>query len=225
VPTPDRGIDGPAPLGRRERKKLQTKERIIACAVALFASRGYDATTMEDIGECADVSRATVFNYFARKEDVVSEVFRRRRAELAELIAEAKEKTSDTSGRLRRALGGLARRSEDDPATGRAIVRAWLRAGGPLLPDASDSAALFADVVRSGQQQGDIPPDLDATRAGLVILDAYLGALYRWVSHEDGQFAFEENLMATLDLVLAGITRQPPPAPDQGTPSKNPAHH
>lgn len=212
---PDRVLDTPTPLSRRERKKLETKERIVECAVALFASRGYDSTTMEDIGECADVARATVFNYFARKEDIASELIGRRRAALAQLLAEATEQTSDTPDRLRRALAGLTRRYEDDPATGRAILRAWLRAGGPLLPDASDSAALFTDVIRAGQQHGDIPPDLDATRAGLVILDAYLGVLYRWVAAEDGQFAFEENLMATLDLILAGITRKAPTERDE----------
>jgi TetR/AcrR family transcriptional regulator, cholesterol catabolism regulator len=205
VSSADRVVDTPAPLGRRERKKLQTRDRIVDCAIALFASRGYDSTTMEDIGECADVARATVFNYFARKEDIVSEVFIRRRVQLAELIAAAKEATSDTPDRLRLTLGGMARVYEDDPATGRAIVRAWLRAGGPLLPDASDSASLFADLVRSGQQQGDIPLDVDANRAGVVILDAYLGVLYRWV-RDDSHSPLEEDLMATLDLVLAGMT-------------------
>ena len=192
------------PLGRRERKKLETKERLVDCAVGLFASRGYDATTMEDIGECADVARATVFNYFARKEDIVSEVFSRRRDEIAGLIAEATETTTDTAGRLRHVLTGWARLYEDEAATGRAMVRAWLRAGGPLMPDASQTADLLADVIRSGQQNGDIPPEVDATRAGLVILDAYLGVLFRWVSQDD--FAFEKDLMAALDLILTGMS-------------------
>ena len=120
-------------LGRRERKKLETKERLLDCAVGLFAERGYDTTTMEDIGECADVARATVFNYFARKEDIVAEVFTRRRAEIAKLIASAEESVSGTTERLRFVLLGWARMYETDPPTGRAVVRAWLRAGGPLL--------------------------------------------------------------------------------------------
>jgi AcrR family transcriptional regulator len=210
VSSPDGVLDASQRLGRRERKKIQTKERIVECAVALFASRGYDSTTMEDIGECADVSRATVFNYFTRKDEIVSEVFRRRRAELAELLAEANEQASDTRRRLQRALTALARLHEDDPAARRATVRAWLRAGGPLMPDASDTAALFADVVRSGQQRGDVPHNIKATSAGLVILDTYLGVLYRWVSHEDDEFDLEENLMAALDVVLTGITRDTP---------------
>jgi AcrR family transcriptional regulator len=195
-------------LGRRERKKLETKERLVDCAVGLFASRGYDATTMEEIGECADVARATVFNYFARKEDIVSEVFRRRRDEVAVLISQAAEQGADTAGRLRHVLTGWARLYQDDAATGRAVVQAWLRAGGPLMPDASQTAELFAGVIRSGQELGDVPPGVDAARAGLVILDAYLGVLFRWVGDED--FAFEQELMAALDLILTGISAARP---------------
>ena len=213
MPSPDpvEPVDTSAPLGRRERKKLATKDRIVECAIALFASRGYDATTMEDIGECADVARATVFNYFARKEDIVTEWFVRRRADLAKTLAAAEQQTTDTYSRLRHTFHAVARVFEDDPTTGRTVVRAWLRAGGPLLPgDTSETPAVFADIIRSGQQQGDIPPDVDATRAGLVLFDAYLGVLYRWVGDDEGQFGLDDNLVATLDQVLAGITPDPP---------------
>ena len=133
-------VDAPAPTGRRERKKVATRNRIFQCAMDLFTSRGYDSTTIEDIGECADVARATVFNYFRRKEDLVLEWFDRRRAELAEILAEAQQESTDTSSRLRRAFAGLARNFEDDAATARAMVRAWLRAGGPLLADDESEA-------------------------------------------------------------------------------------
>lgn len=64
---------------------------------------------------------------------------------------------------------------------------------------------MFADTIRRGQEQGDLPPDIDATRAGFVVFDAYLGVLYRWVGDEDDQFPFEENLLASLDLLLTGL--------------------
>ncbi len=203
MPTRD-SVDDPAPLGRRERKKLETKDRIVDCAVRLFAARGYEATTMDDIGECADVARATVFNYFARKDDIVTEWFDRRRADLARGLAAAEEHT-DTAERLRHAFRGLARLFHDDPDTARAVVRAWLRAGGPLRPDTSATPAVFADTIRRGQEQGDVPPDIDATRAGFVVFDAYLGVLYRWVGDETGQFPFEENLLASLTMLLTGL--------------------
>lgn len=191
--------------GRRERKKLESRDRIVECAIALFTAHGYQATTMEDIGECADVSRATVFNYFARKEDLVLEWFDRRRADLAKVLDSSGHDAGDTSTRLRDAFCALARFFEDDPRTGRAMVRAWLQAGGPLLTPDSDTSRLLADTIRAGQARGDVADDADADRAGIVLFDVYSGELYRWVS-DDGSEPLENNLLRALDLVLNGIT-------------------
>jgi len=57
--------------GLRERKKQQTHERIAKVALALFAERGYDETTLDDIAEAADVSRRTIFAYYDSKEDIL----------------------------------------------------------------------------------------------------------------------------------------------------------
>ena len=56
--------------GLRERKKQQTRERLIASALKLFRDVGYDAATVEAISEDADVSVTTFFRYFESKEDV-----------------------------------------------------------------------------------------------------------------------------------------------------------
>ncbi|MBB4288236.1 AcrR family transcriptional regulator [Rhizobium leguminosarum] len=57
--------------GRRERKRRQTRERIEQAAVSLFLRRGFEATTIEDITEAADVSKRSFFDYFPSKEEVV----------------------------------------------------------------------------------------------------------------------------------------------------------
>lgn len=57
--------------GRRERKRRETRERIEQAAMALFLERGFDATTIEDITEAADVSKRSFFDYFPSKEEVV----------------------------------------------------------------------------------------------------------------------------------------------------------
>lgn len=59
------------PTGHRERKKQQTRERIIEAAYELFAERGYQATTVADIAAAADIAPRTFFAYFPTKEDVV----------------------------------------------------------------------------------------------------------------------------------------------------------
>ena len=61
----------PGRPGLRERKKARTRATIQACALRLFREQGYDATTIEQIIEAADVSETTFFRYFPAKENLV----------------------------------------------------------------------------------------------------------------------------------------------------------
>jgi AcrR family transcriptional regulator len=57
--------------GLRERKKAKTRAAIQAEALRLFREQGYDATTVEQICEAAEVSESTFYRYFPNKPDVV----------------------------------------------------------------------------------------------------------------------------------------------------------
>lgn len=59
------------PEGLRARKKAKTRAVIQECALRLFREQGYDATTIEQIAEAAEVSPSTFFRYFPTKEDTV----------------------------------------------------------------------------------------------------------------------------------------------------------
>jgi AcrR family transcriptional regulator len=56
--------------GLRERKKQRTREAIAETAWTLIADRGFAEVTVADIARAAEVSEATVFNYFRTKEDL-----------------------------------------------------------------------------------------------------------------------------------------------------------
>ncbi len=75
-------------LGRRERKKLETRRAIRHAALTLALEEGVDKLTVEAITEAADVSPRTFFNYFAYKEDALVTETAKIPTELRPLLAE-----------------------------------------------------------------------------------------------------------------------------------------
>lgn len=58
-------------MGLRENKKQETRQRISDVATELFFAHGFEAVTVDEIAVAAKVSKMTVFNYFARKEELI----------------------------------------------------------------------------------------------------------------------------------------------------------
>ena len=108
-------------VGLRERKKARTKAAIREHAMRLFQKQAYQATTVEQIAEAAEVSPSTFFRYFPTKEDVVLTddddplilaAFRAQPAELSPVAAlRAAMRCSPGSPPSRSSWNGNARRS------------------------------------------------------------------------------------------------------------------
>ena len=88
--------DPPPRTGLRERKKARTRASIQTCALRLFRRQGYEATTVQQIIDEAEVSESTFFRYFPTKADLVltdeydplmAEALRRQPAELSPIAA------------------------------------------------------------------------------------------------------------------------------------------
>jgi AcrR family transcriptional regulator len=71
--------------GLRERKKREARQHISDVATRLFAQRGFEAVTVVEIAEAAGVAKATVTNYFPRKEDLLLDL----QAEAEHLLVDA----------------------------------------------------------------------------------------------------------------------------------------
>ena len=93
-------------VGLRERKKLRTRAELSDAAFRLFAERGFDETTIEDIVEQVEVSPRTFFRYFDSKEDVVIGFFDDMGLELRAMLAERPPDEPPFTA-LRGALGSL----------------------------------------------------------------------------------------------------------------------
>jgi AcrR family transcriptional regulator len=63
--------DDPAP-GRVERKRGRRIQEILATAASLFGERGYDAVSLEDVADRLDVTKGSLYYYFASKDELVT---------------------------------------------------------------------------------------------------------------------------------------------------------
>ncbi len=68
-------------------KAQKTREHILETALGLFASQGYDETTMRDIAAAAGCSLGLAYRYFARKEEMVLELYEQCARELEEEVS------------------------------------------------------------------------------------------------------------------------------------------
>ena len=117
------------PPGRREQRKAVTRQTISDVATELIIRRGFEAVSMSEIAEAAGVSRKTVFNYFASKEDLVFDRDEEARALLRD--------------------GMLARNDMAPLGAFQSLVRQLLDSGHPLLRINAGAAAFWATVADS----------------------------------------------------------------------------
>ncbi|WP_327671124.1 MULTISPECIES: TetR/AcrR family transcriptional regulator [unclassified Streptomyces] len=104
----------PAP-GLRELKKQRTRQTLSETAVRLFMERGYDNVSVAEVAAAAEVSKPTLFRYFAAKEDLVLHRFADHEDEAARVVAGRGDGEAPLGALRRHFLDGLRRR---DPVTG-----------------------------------------------------------------------------------------------------------
>ena len=92
----------------RQRKKDDTRRMISVVATDLFAQRGFDAVTVSDIAAAAGVAKMTVFNYFARKEELFFDRNEEARGLLGSVL-EGRREGEPVLDLLQRAVHQLAR--------------------------------------------------------------------------------------------------------------------
>ncbi|WNI23470.1 TetR/AcrR family transcriptional regulator [Streptomyces sp. ITFR-16] len=102
-------------MGLRERKKIQTRRRLLAEATKLFTERGFDQVSVAEIAEAADVSKMTVFNYFDSKEDLVFTPMEEHIGDVSQVVRDRAPGESPVAAMRRQFLEAVENR---DPAVG-----------------------------------------------------------------------------------------------------------
>ena len=201
------------PLSRSERRKAATAASILDAAEGLFRERGFQATTIDEIAEKADVSVGSVYFHFQTKAGLY----------LA-LVERALDLNEAAMGAV--AARGLASPLERVFAAGEAYLTFHLEHPGAfqmialrVLEPASgvhEAEARIADRVerlvlavesdlRAAIDAGEVRADIDATRAMRYLWGSWNGVI-ALALREDRLRIDDQELQATLELGRALVS-------------------
>ena len=144
-------------------------------AAELFAERGLEQTKIGDVAEATGIPKATLYYYFAGKEDILAFLLRDGLVAMADAVAVAADGVGDARDRLIGVLTAQLQVMADQPAVCRALIADLGRAG--RIPDIAQaiSDAFYGPVdrlLREGAQDGSLRAVADPVAAAVAIFGA-----------------------------------------------------
>ena len=204
-----------AAIGRRERKKEETKRRIFEAAIKLFNEKGFEAATIDEIAERADVAKGTFFNYFPRKEAVL-EYLSGEWMEIAE--EEAAAAHLPAAERVMNLFAAAAESYGENRELTRLVLRSSMAQMCCPEPEGACDRLdqLFEQIFRDGVSRGEFRADVDAHAAFGVCGAVFIGTLLWWVGTADGrldpmarEIGLREAVRHQISLVFDGLRTLP----------------
>ncbi len=178
-------------MGRRKKEPRSVhRGNIAAAASALFAEKGVAAASMDEIAKAAGYSKATLYVYFANKDEIVSVLALESMRKLCACIASALEEERTTRGKYDLICQALARYQAEHPFYFQMTLETLKTdfSGPGHFPEdqeayqvGEDINAMIASLLRAGMAAGDLRADLDVAPtafscwgmlAGLILLAA-----------------------------------------------------
>ncbi len=199
------------PESRMERKRLETRSKIITNAVALFDQFGLDAVTMEQIAETADIAKGTLYNYYPSKEAIINAYLQRTFEEKNPQRISRFHLLPDTRARLTALLTVLIEgiRSKKEIFEIFMVYRMKQVVSFQPVPQEEESglSALILDIIQLGQAQGDLRTDLPVEMLSdfmeFILIEA-VKPFYLDTEH----YQATETIAACVDLFLRGSQRE-----------------
>jgi TetR/AcrR family transcriptional regulator, cholesterol catabolism regulator len=201
----------PRASGRRERHKLEVYRRIHRAAVTLFRKQGYDATTVEQIAERADVAKGTVFNYFPSKEALLHALSQDIHEKLLAELGAAETWTGTTRDRIVRLLVALARLAQEDRVVFRLVLSRNLREfwrDAQQDPLSRHVQASIRTALRHGRARGELDRSVRREAAARLIEAAFFTTMLDWLNGGIAERAFRREVAGQLGIVFKGLARR-----------------
>ena len=189
---------------RTERKKKETRQKIVNVAMDLLQRQGFNNTTMEQIAEDADVARKTLYNHFPVKEAIVDEYVRGISKESTQEALETLRNLPDTRSRLQNTLDKVYEWVEINLeiigiCLGYRLKNMYQGAG----YSSGGSQSLIAEIIRLGQQADEIRQDIPA-KLLVKQLDILRGDVVMDWLKDTSKIELRKEMSKLVDLFLDG---------------------
>lgn len=192
--------------GLRERNKIQCRKRILKSSRKLFGAKGYDETTIDDVAEMAEISKATLYNYFPNKESLLIGIAEAELEDVRHLIDTDLKAEPRGIVKLRRVLEVFVLDSVSYLSLCRKITYLNSCEDSPLYATRLDMVCLLRQLVEEAQQQGDLRGDIAVDDMADLIMGLYLMTQFEWSHIGDYSEAYRaEKFNRFFDHLLSGI--------------------
>jgi len=192
---------------RTERKKEETRQKVIGVAVQLFRQNGLEATTMEQIAEAADIAKGTLYNYFPAKEAIIHEYIDRVSREKNAVRVERLHELPDTRTRMVDSLGELMAAVQAQKEFFEKYLVYQVKNIITLRRDAtppSGFSLLAAEIIRLGQENGEIRRDMPTHILVALVEFVFIEVTQQFYS-EPESFNPVKVIEQCVDLFLNGV--------------------
>ena len=225
---------------RREREREERRTQILDAAQQVFFERGFEAATMDEVAEAAQLGKGTLYNYFRTKEELLGGVAARHMQRVVVKYERAGKEASHGRDQVRRMLLVYAEHMTSPFNHFRMAVSRFTQ-GPPPDPDGHAHQlmrknvmhlmGLYAQAIQRGQWDGSIRPDVEPMRLCMQLWSCVNGALLLELQMSQGQPPPEIKAIAptvedTVALLLDAIGRPDAEAPvstTQGAVTAGPA--
>jgi AcrR family transcriptional regulator len=191
---------------RRERRRAETRERIIACALRLFSERGVTATTIEDITNAADIGKGTFFNYFPSKEHILAQLCQLQMGKIRAFVAQAMHSPESMDRVLYKLALIVTEEFVHSPELLRSILAPFFSsesARDQMAEDLEQDREILAELMAARQRRGEIRGDYTPTELALQVQRALFGTSILWSL--DPSKPLSECLKDMVNVLWSGI--------------------
>lgn len=206
----------PVPEGRRERKKRETRERILRVAQAQFNRDGFEATTVEAIAEQADISKPTLFNYFPSKLSILQALLPEVDERFAGVIDSTVHTSEVTGERLEAFFTYVASTTEVTPHLTRSLLLQSLQVYGATEPSGGpDDLRRFPatrkalrNLLEAGIRRGEVRTDAEPDQLTEYVTGVYVHQFMTWLI--DPAYPLRKQLVAAATFLSSALRPAPP---------------